>query len=348
MACNSIPNANGRREGAADGDSAAQRILNLLFILYSAPRPLTTEEIVSDSDLGYGSPSRDADMRKFRRDRAKLAAMGVVVQEVHPEGSLETEQSAWTIDRERTFAAGGIISIDDIDLITQAIDNYLAVPGNPLANPLRRLRTKALQARAIAIGGTGSLAGGAVAPHVPANPLLDAVWWAFAERVRLDITYTDAGGSTSTRRVAIYGLFSHDGASYFTGLDDKTGEVRTFRVDRVERAKKTRSTYVIPEDFDIADYVFMPYDFSRRASTPCTFSMPGTLAADEVAAITRGRGVTSQEDDRWIWRVDMRDVRAGAAYALGRARDGIKPVAPRELVACWNSLIESAVAMHEK
>ena len=36
-------------------DKTAQRILNLFFVLNSSPEPLTTEQIVLDSDLGYGS-----------------------------------------------------------------------------------------------------------------------------------------------------------------------------------------------------------------------------------------------------------------------------------------------------
>ena len=33
-------------------DKTAQRILNLFFVLNSSPEPLTTEQIVLDSDLG--------------------------------------------------------------------------------------------------------------------------------------------------------------------------------------------------------------------------------------------------------------------------------------------------------
>ena len=60
-------------------DETAQRLLNLLFVLNAAPRPLATEEIVSDSDLGYGSGNRASDLRKFRRDREKLEERGVYI-----------------------------------------------------------------------------------------------------------------------------------------------------------------------------------------------------------------------------------------------------------------------------
>ena len=84
-------------------DETAQRLLNLFFVLNAAPRPLTTDEIIRDSDLGYGSPNRASDLRKFRRDREKLAARGVFVAEVRTPGASETEESSWTIDRTQTF-----------------------------------------------------------------------------------------------------------------------------------------------------------------------------------------------------------------------------------------------------
>ena len=71
---------------AIAGDTSAQRLLNLFFIFNASTRALSTEEIVSDSDLGYGSPQRDSDLRKFRRDRAKLAEQGIQIVEAKPLG----------------------------------------------------------------------------------------------------------------------------------------------------------------------------------------------------------------------------------------------------------------------
>ena len=107
-------------------DETAQRLLNLLFVLNAAPRPLATEEIVSDSDLGYGSGNRASDLRKFRRDREKLEERGVYIAELKTPGSSETEQSAWALDRARTFAAGGLVREEDARLLVATID---AIPA---------------------------------------------------------------------------------------------------------------------------------------------------------------------------------------------------------------------------
>ena len=47
-----------------------------------------------------------------------------------------------------------------------------------------------------------------------------------------------------------------------------------------------------------------------------------------------------------MWTVSVRDLDAAAALAFGHARDGMRPVAPVELIARWNALIEKAVANH--
>ena len=73
-----------KREIRASFDKTAQRILNLFFVLNSSPEPLTTEQIVLDSDLGYGSGNIDSDKRKFRRDRDKLLERGILIRRFAP------------------------------------------------------------------------------------------------------------------------------------------------------------------------------------------------------------------------------------------------------------------------
>ena len=123
-------------------DKTAQRILNLFFVLNSSPEPLTTEQIVLDSDLGYGSGNIDSDKRKFRRDRDKLLERGILIKEVRPAGAQETEESSWTIDREHTFAAGGLITADDADILLNAIDQTIAAGSSTFAAPLADIRSK--------------------------------------------------------------------------------------------------------------------------------------------------------------------------------------------------------------
>jgi proteasome accessory factor B len=44
-------------------------------------------------------------------------------------------------------------------------------------------------------------------------------------------------------------------ACYVIGLDDWSGEMRTFKLERLERAQMLEQSYVIPQDFDPNEYL---------------------------------------------------------------------------------------------
>ena len=134
---------------SSTADDAGWRRLNLVFMLNTSTRPLTTEEIVTDSDLGYGSDNLDSEMRKFRRDREALASCGIVIRNMQPEGSSETETGLWAIDRTSTFAATDELSLDELDLVIDALTKHLAIPQNPLSAPLASALKKAQIVRAV-------------------------------------------------------------------------------------------------------------------------------------------------------------------------------------------------------
>lgn len=328
-------------------DETAQRLLNLLFVLNAAPRPLATEEIVSDSDLGYGSGNRASDLRKFRRDREKLEERGVYIAELKTPGSSETEQSAWALDRARTFAAGGLVREEDARLLVATIDAHLAVPGSPFEPPLRAIRTKALESLE-AVEGELSVEDGATRRDCTArDAITDALWTAFSLRRTIKMRYTDAAGKQSERVIAVYGIFSHESAGYIAALDDASGEVRTFRIDRIARLGALGSPYEIPDGFDARTYLFLPFDLASGPTVTATFTLPAERTEAEVQAITYGRGRAQREaDGTWSWTVEARDVNAAAAFALSHAHDGMRPQGPAPLVDAWRAHIERTVAAH--
>ena len=294
-------------------DKTAQRILNLFFVLNSSPEPLTTEQIVLDSDLGYGSGNIDSDKRKFRRDRDKLLERGIVIREVRAAGAQETEESAWTIDREHTFAAGGLITADDADILLDAIDQTLAAGSSAFAAPLADIRSSA-----------------------------------FAERCALRFLYQNGRGEQRERTVCVYGMFEREGTAYFCGLDNATGNIRTFRCDRIIRAWRPSKAYAIPADFNLNDYLFFEFDFADRPPVAATFSFAREAQADMINGLTRGRGELMRTETEWTWTVDVRDFEAAASFCMAHAMDGMRPVAPDSLKQAWNHLIERTVHEHAR
>lgn len=320
-------------------DKTAQRILNLFFVLNSSPEPLTTEQIVLDSDLGYGSGNIDSDKRKFRRDRDKLLERGIVIREVRAAGAQETEESAWAIDREYTFAAGGLITADDADILLDAIDQTLATESSAFATPLADIRSK-----------IAYLAGASTTGEPPAHrtPTVDAVWTAFAERCALRFLYQNSRGEQKERTVCVYGMFEREGTAYFCGLDNATDEIRTFRCDRIVRAWRPSKAYSIPADFNLNDRLFFSFDFADRDPVAATFSFAPQAQADMVSGLTRGRGELARTAEGWTWTIGVRDLDAAASFCMEHAMDGMRPVAPKELKQAWNRLIERTVHEHAR
>lgn len=327
---------------AIAGDTSAQRLLNLFFIFNASTRALSTEEIVSDSDLGYGSPQRDSDLRKFRRDRAKLAEQGIRIVEAKPLGAAESEESYWKLDRENTFATGGIVTRDDAQTLAAAIDEYLEGQATPLVRPLQSVRDKALE---LAEGSTPQTRDEQAANAF--DPILDALWSAFATHKKIALSYRNARGEASKRSLAIYGIFSHEGCAYVTGLDDASQSIRTFRTDRIEKVWRPKGTYNIPNTFSIKDYVFLPFDFGEGESVQAQFSLLASMPQAAVLACTHGRGeIALTEAGSWRWTIEVRDIDAAASFALSHAREGLRPVAPQAFVDAWQRMIDKVVEAH--
>lgn len=311
-----------------------RRLLNLLFILNTSAEPPTTDEILGDSDLGYGSDSRDSDLKKFKRDRVKLAEQGFYIKEVPACGNRQNEQSAWTVDRERTHAELGLISAGDAEVISRAIE-VVGEGETPLAPALAAIRSR------LRLQGTDDAP--AETPRA-GSPQLEAIWNAWCLRRALPFDYTDSQGSSRSRAVEIYGLFSQGGHGYFVGRDVKADAVKTFRCDRVSKTRKPSGSYEIPRGFSIRDYLFLPFDFSGSSRTDATFTFPARLGTAEVEGITHGRGtLTAGEGDVFTWNISVRDMDAAARFALAHASSGMRPVAPPELIDCWNDILKGAV-----
>ena len=64
------------------------------------------------------------------------------------------------------------------------------------------------------------------------------------------ITYTGGDGRRSARTVDPYGIVAHSGRWYLTGADSASGQIRTFRLDRIEDATVRPDTFEVPAGFD--------------------------------------------------------------------------------------------------
>ena len=326
-------------------DETALRILNLLFALHAASAPLTTEQIIADGDLGYGSRNRESDRRKFKRDRERLAEHGIVVREVRVPGMSETEESSWEIDRERTHAERGALSADDAAIVLAAIDDIFDLHADdPERWPLQRAYLKLEELYGAGTDGIAEPGG-----RNGRSPVLQTVWDAYMERRPARFTYRDANGGQREHEVELYGTFAQKSRSYLVGFDREAGAVRTFRTDLILRARPAPAaagTYRIPAGFDVEDYQFLPFDFSGGEAFGAVFSFPADAGRHEIELLTRGRGELRDGPDGWMWRVEVRDVDAAASFCLSHTSLGMRPISPERLIGRWHAAIGRAVEAH--
>jgi predicted DNA-binding transcriptional regulator YafY len=136
------------------------------------------------------------------------------------------------------------------------------------AAKLRRVLPEALGRRLDALLQTADF----TAPQRPVVPPEARVLLLLAEAARhrqpVAITYTDRDGRSSERIVLPYGIVAHSGRWYVTGADSRSGEIRSFRLDRISAPAVRPGTFEVPDDFDPATQVV-----SGIAQAPWTHSV---------------------------------------------------------------------------
>src|SRR6478752_2905987 len=73
--------------------------------------------------------------------------------------------------------------------------------------------------------------------------------------VPLTVTYRDNKDRPTERVLEPYGVVAHGGRWYATGLDSRSGQVRSFRLDRVAHAVVQEGQFSVPGGFDPAAQV---------------------------------------------------------------------------------------------
>jgi len=86
--------------------------------------------------------------------------------------------------------------------------------------------------------------------------VLEAIAEGWGAGRKVQIAYASPGGEPPQERViAPYVLEPTDAGVYVIGLDEAKGELRTFKLERLQSARVLPEPYCIPEDFDPAAYL---------------------------------------------------------------------------------------------
>jgi proteasome accessory factor B len=142
---------------------------------------------------------------------------------------------------------------------------------------------------------------------------LEALTQAWAERRMVRLRYRAPGRESADRDVAPYFIevSRSSPAAYVIGFDRLRGAIRTFKLERVERADLLSEGYEIPADFD-------PYDFLARAW--------GVMDEGEVAVRLRFSGAAAARVRESVWHrsqrlLELADGGCELAMTIGSVRE---------------------------
>jgi predicted DNA-binding transcriptional regulator YafY len=209
------------------------------------------------------------------------------------------------------------------------------------AAKVRRVLPKALAARLDALFATADF-GAPARSHEETGPQA-SVMLRLAEATRQRrpavIVYSDRNGRRSERTLHPYGIVAHAARWYVTGPDSASGELRTFRLDRIVEVHLAQGSFAVPAGFRPADVVR-----TGLAGTPwrheVVVAVRGT--AEEVRARLPG-GLASIEPDPgegadWVLvrlRAERLDWLPGLLAGLGRPFLVHEPAQLRDVIRAW-------------
>lgn len=247
-----------------------ERLTNLVQLLLHTNRPLPLREI-ADTVSGY--PSEPAALRQaFERDKRVLRQNGIPLIMERPEGA-------------------------DFQVGYRILPEHYYLPDLGLTPEEQLALSFALAAVRLEGGSAGDALGKLGLPEVPdlppvavfpSLPALGALQEALRRRARASFAYRGRA-----RAVEGYGLCFRSGAWYLVGRDAGAagGELRTFRVDRIEGEVSVgeAASFDVPEGLDLREMVrFVPWQAHGAEATEVVVDVDATEARAAVDLVGTG------------------------------------------------------------
>ncbi len=286
-----------------------ERLANLVLLLLDARRPMTLAQIAGAVE-GYPA-SQEGLRRSFERDKAVLRQEGIPVSTVALEGS---EQYGYIIAEEEYY-------LPPLDL---APDEQLALN---------------MAASAVAMGGSAGrdalLKLGLMShPGLPAATGETPLGWLTlldqAARARSKATFEYRGRA---RTVDPYGLVASGGHWYLVARDGGAGDVRRFRVDRMECAPQVGppGAFEVPDDFDLAGAgPSVPWRMGEGELRTAVVAVDAVMAPEVLAELGREAEPYIREDGWSVVELEVSNPDAFRSWMIGML-DHAEVVGPPEL-----------------
>jgi len=295
---------------------ALERITNLIALLLETNQPLTLDQIVHE--LGQYPAGEAAQRGAFERDKSLLRELGVPIESKVLAGN-DAGKTAYWIDRRR-------YELTDLDLTD---DEKRALQLAVAASRLDEGEFGLLK-----LGADGAAVSPVIAniPDVAALPVLRE---AAAQRTEVVFAYRGV-----ERTLQPYAVLLRDGSWYVIGHDAGHGEVRTFRVDRIEGdvAMGAADSFERPDGFDVrAVFPSDPKLLGDAVSSSARVRVD--VARARAAAASLGEAAVVQRSDAGDVELEVPCANLDAfrswLFGFGVHAEVLGPPEVRESVVAW-------------
>lgn len=292
-----------------------ERVFNLIALLLETRRALPAAEI-RERIPGYDGQSDEAFHRMFDRDKAEVRELGFALDQEEDVWGVETR---YRIRKEEALLSDPGLSADEVAALSLAAQMWGAGGGG-------------LAVLKLSMGQVGEGPGptGWVLPRVPMDRNVGMLIDAIERRKMVRFDYRTGGaGPVQRREVEPHGLY-HRGVWYLTGFDRARGEIRHFRLSRVDGAVEVSGGR--EADFEHVERAMPmvphgPWEGEIIAEAHVSFAPESAWWVERRTGARR----ISEREDGWIeFSIPVADVESFAGWVAGFG-DGAVAISPVEI-----------------
>lgn len=321
---------------------ASERLVNLAMYLSAAREPVSAYDVRTNVD-GY-APAEEQDeaayLRMFERDKDDLRAAGFAIE--------TDSDDRYLLDTEATFAAEISLSAEEYAALRATTAALMDDPAFPFTSDLRFALAKVsdspssppIHASAAIADECPDLQGRAVATLTEA----------LAAAKYVSFMYTNSRGLTAAHEVDPYGLFAREGRWYMVGRDRERNEIRTYALARLSDlapnvTRPKSPDFERPEDFDVATYIRLPFQFGDDSFDAVLRFEPEILWRLPSLLGSRGKTTTATDGSK-TWEIAASSKKRLLRWTVENGPD-ISIKAPPTLVKDLSEALGSVVKLHE-
>jgi predicted DNA-binding transcriptional regulator YafY len=315
--------------------NVATRLLSLILLLQSRPNRKARE---LGQELGVSE-------RTVYRYIGMLEDMGIpVYSERGPYGGFALVRGyrlpplVFTAE-EATVLYMGANLVRDVwgQTYQDAVTSVTAKLDNVLPDDLQQ--QVALDRQSLVIGEL------AARDYRPWESILHTLRQCIQEERRVRLCYRSFDREETTREVDPYALTFQWGLWYLVGFCHLRRDLRTFRVDRIQKSTALHSTFTLPKDFAVRDYLARSMRFEPN------YTVRIWISAERAPQVRERHGhwmgVTENEDGSIIVAFGAAKLDWAVGWTLGYGADA-RAIEPQEMIARIRETARGTLQSHEQ